>query len=160
MLIQYVAHNRIKRIQNAYRAHFARRVEAANYINYQWKTFTKSKEFKLIRRAKIEHMRKKSAINRIYDFSQNIKVKKVTARCQLMQQQIIKDLEELMQKEEVLEEKVTKIQRAWRRKRALNYKMGLRVNKDYSDKINLWQVVINQRYTTLQNADSEHLNFE
>ena len=39
----------------------------------------------LLRRAKLQHLRKKIAINRIYDLHRLIKVRKVTANSQLIQ---------------------------------------------------------------------------
>ena len=61
---------------------------AATIIQECWRQFCKTKEKLLLERAKQQHLRKKMAINRIYDFYRVIKVRKVTASALLVQQHL------------------------------------------------------------------------
>ena len=76
--------SRVRRIQSAYREHFELKIFAANFIKKQWKVYQRSKDARVIKRAAIEYTRKQVAINRIYEFSKLIKVRKVTAASQLL----------------------------------------------------------------------------
>lgn len=83
-LLSFIVSNRVRKIQAAYREHFELKVFAANFIRKHWKVYQRSKDARGIKRAAVDHMRKKVAINRIYGFSKLIKVRKVTAASQLL----------------------------------------------------------------------------
>lgn len=76
---EFVAENRARKIQEFFRDWHTERVLAVKIIQGKWQVHKKVKDSRLLRNAKIAHLRKKVAINRIYDLHRLIKVRKVTA---------------------------------------------------------------------------------
>ena len=74
----------MRRIQNFVRERLDLKDLAARIIQQQWRAHKKTREFVQLRLAKMQHLRKKVAINRIYDLHRLIRVNKVTASSQLM----------------------------------------------------------------------------
>lgn len=125
-LLSFIVSSRVRRIQAAYREHFELKVFAANFIRKQWKVYQRSKDARGIKRAAVAHMRKQVAINRIYEFSKLIKVRKVTAAQQLLLDSIVSGLTELRSKDGFLA-KIVKIQKFWKAKLAKRYLLGHRI---------------------------------
>ena len=80
-----MAVNRANRIQEFYRERYAERMIAASIIQERWRLCKKRRDRGILFKAKLQHLRKKVAINRLYDFYRNIKVRKVTASAMLVQ---------------------------------------------------------------------------
>jgi hypothetical protein len=59
-------------------------VFAATLIKKRWRAYKRSKFSRAALQTKVNQIKQKAAINRIARFSKQIKVSKVTAKCQLM----------------------------------------------------------------------------
>lgn len=79
-----MAGSRATRIQDFYKERLAERKFAAKIIQHRWRLYMKGRDMVLLKIAKLQHLRKKVAINRIYDLHRLIKVRKVTASSQLI----------------------------------------------------------------------------
>ena len=82
---EWVAVSRATRIQAFYKERYAERAVAATIIQERWRLVKKRRDQSVLIKAKLQHLRKKVAINRIYDFYRMIKVRKVTASSLLIQ---------------------------------------------------------------------------
>ena len=87
-MLEYLANIKARRIQIFYRERYEERALAARIIQHRWRLNRKSHERQQLTRAKLSHLRKRVAINRIYDFYRMIKVRKVTASAMLIQQHL------------------------------------------------------------------------
>ena len=81
---EFVLNSRARRIQNFLREYLEERNLAARIIQKKWRLHARNRDAKQLKQLKLEHLRRKVAINRIYDLHRLIKVRKVTASAMLI----------------------------------------------------------------------------
>jgi hypothetical protein len=129
-VVDFIMNHRLRKLQRWYKERYELKVFAATFIKRQWNVFKLGKESRLMRRAAVGFMRKKAAISKIAKFSKIIKARKVTAKMQLMLEQIEIQVTEL-QKQDGFEKKVIKIQKAWRQHRARKTVQGKQIKRNH-----------------------------
>lgn len=150
--------HRLRKLQRWYRERFELKKFAATFIKKKWKVFKLAKESRALRREAISYMKRKAATTKIAKFSKTIKARKVTAKAMLLIDQIVQRVDELS-KQDGFDCKVLKIQKAWRSHQARKLVLGLRIQRDYRLKQQLWDRVLNRRYQDSLNVESEYLGF-
>ena len=106
---EFIAHNRARRIQEVYVDHLFDRRRAARCIQSRWRKYKKMMAIRELRQAQQNRVRKRVAINRIYDLHRNIKVKKVNASAMLLHGALIQNLAQMTQSNPELETQVIRI---------------------------------------------------
>ena len=81
---EWMAHNRARKIQEFYAEKLFEKRQAARVIQKRWRKYKNMMSVKEMRQCQQNRVRKRVAINRIYDLHRNIKVKKVYASHILM----------------------------------------------------------------------------
>ena len=88
----WIANTNARKIQEVYSERLFIRRRAANTIQQRWKKYKKLRSSREMRTAQLQRIRKRVAINRIYDMHRTIKVKKVNASTLLMQNALVHNL--------------------------------------------------------------------
>lgn len=114
-LKEFVASSRARRIQAFYKERFAEKCLAVQVIQKRWRRHRKCHEKMLLHLAKLQHQRRRSAINRIYELHRLIKVRKVTASAMLVNQQLWDQAAKSQEAHgDYYIEQIIKIQKRWR----------------------------------------------
>lgn len=138
----------------------ARRALAATFIQHRWRLHKKSLERKLMRRAKLEYLRRQVAINRIYDLHKLIQVRKVTASSFLVYGQLVQAVAQAQERHPAYIESVLKIQRKWRAVLTRKYTAGRRICAQKRVQTRIFETVLDKKYRKLQAVESRHLYTE
>ena len=99
----YVMNNRARKIQFFYRLRHYIRVQSAKLIQLQWRKHVRNRDIDLFRRERLNHFKKKVAVNRIYEFSKLIKVRKVSASVMLNYMQVNQNVQQAIYRAAQLE---------------------------------------------------------
>ena len=156
----WIANNNARKIQEVYSERLFIKRRAANSIQQRWKKFKKLRASREMTIAQLQRVRKRVAINRIYDMHRTIKVRKVNASTLLMQNVLVHNLAQLKQNVENLDEQVTKIQRFWRCYLTKKYQYGRKLLARKNQKDRLYEQVVGSKYHGLQAVESAHLTSE
>ena len=113
-----------------------------------------------LRLAQQSRVRKRVAINRIYDLHRNIKVKKVNASALLLHGALVENLTHMTGKNPELESHVICIQRFWRCCLTKKFQYGRRLLARKCTKDRLCETIMKSKYHGLQAIESDHLNSE
>lgn len=113
-----------------------------------------------LRLAQQNRVRRRVAINRIYDLHRNIKVKKVSASSMLMHSALVQNLNAMRENNSELESRVIQIQRFWRCYITKKYQYGRRLLARKNAKDRLYESVMKNKYQGLQAVESDHFNSE
>ena len=102
-VLEFIANNRARKIQDFYTEHLDNRKSAASRIQARWRKYKKLLSIKELRVAQQNRVRKRVAINRIYDLHRNIKVKKINASALLLHGALVQNLTQMTEKNPEIE---------------------------------------------------------